>query len=95
MIDWLNILYNLVWIVGVAIVMATFSYHDYQAALQELKLRQQLSRRSFQIPFLGGLTLTSLGVALAASIWWERLIWLGIFGLLAVQIWQRQRNRID
>lgn len=87
MISWVTIFYNLVWIIGVATIMAAFSYHDWQATLQGLKLRQQLSEPAFQTPFLLGLILTGLGFFLIASVWWERLIWVIFISSFIVQMW--------
>jgi len=92
MIDWLNIFFNLFWIVGLAIIVAAFSYSDWQATGQRLKLRQLLKRPSFQLPLSLGLTLISLSLALLTPVWWERLIWLIFVSIFTAQTWQTRQN---
>lgn len=87
-IDWLNILYNTLWIFGLALILAAFSYASWQADQQGQKLRQRLDSISFQFPLSIGLTFVSLGLTFLAQVWWERLIWLVFVGLFLFQSWQ-------
>ena len=92
MIDWFNLLFHTLWILGLAVILAAFSYHDWLAAKQGVKLRQALDRRSFQGPLLLGLILVGLGLTLLAEVWWERLLWLGFVALFAAQgrqLWKK------
>lgn len=87
MIDWLNVLYHACWVVGLAIIFATFSYHDWQAARQQLRLRHVLDRPSFQLAFFCGSFMVTLGLLLLATVWWERLIWLLFLSYFGYQVW--------
>ncbi|MFQ5576481.1 MAG: hypothetical protein ACE5G8_05770 [Anaerolineae bacterium] len=91
-IDWLNVLYNTFWIIGLALILAAFSYADWQAARRGLSLRQASGGAVFyRWPALG-LMLVSLGLMFLAAVWWERLIWLAFAALFAVQGWQTRRT---
>ncbi len=91
MIDWPNTFYNALWILGLSIILAAFSYADWRARLGGEKLRQRLNASSFQLPLSLGLLLVSLSLLLLAHTWWERLIW-AIFALLfAWQGWQSRQ----
>ncbi len=87
MIDWLNVLFNALWIVGLAIILAAFSYNDWLAHTNGVKLRQQLSASAFQTPLTIGLILVSLSLALLADVWWERALWGAFVALFALQWW--------
>ena len=75
MIDWLNVLENSIWLVGLAICLATVSYADWQAHATGVRLRVTLETPSYALALLGGLALVGLGVALSAEQWWARLVW--------------------
>ena len=87
MIDWLNVLYNALWIVGLAVVLAAFSHSDWQAARRGLSLRQVLDSPPFQQLLSLGLLLVSLSLALLATRGWERGLWLVFALLFAGQGW--------
>jgi len=91
MIDWLNVLYNALWILGLSIVLTAFSYADWQARLDGQKLRRRLNASSFQLPLSLGLLLVSLGLTFLAQTGWERVIWLVFVGLFLFQGWQSRR----
>ncbi len=91
MIDWWNVFYNALWIIGLAIIVTAFSYNDWQAYQSGIKLRSQLKAVAFQLPLSIGLMLVSLGLALLVAAWWERLLWLVFAGLFMFQGWQSHR----
>ena len=92
MIDWLNAFYNALWILGLAIILAAFSYADWRARLGGQKLRQRLNAAPFQLPLSLGLLLLSLSLLLLAHTWWERVIWLVFGGLFLFQGWHRSER---
>ncbi len=84
-LDWAGLASNGVWVLGVAVVLAAFSFYCYDAHVRRDKLRARLSSPGFQAWLMAGLALASLGGALTVSRWWERVLW----GLLcAVSMWQ-------
>ncbi len=88
-INWLNLLYNLPWIFGLAMILAAFGYADWQAHRSNQKLKQRLNAPSFQLPLSLGLLLVSLSLLLLAHTWWERVIW-AVFA--ALFIWQSKET---
>ena len=94
MIDWLNVFYNSLWILGLAIILAAFSYADWRAHQMGIKLRMQLNASAFQRPLSMGLILVSLSLALLADVWWEQVIWAIFVGLFAFQLWSDFRQKV-
>lgn len=74
-IDWYNIWANAIWIMGLAILLATVSGGRWLAQRQDCYLKQILKRPNFQVAIWTGFLLISLALLLLADIWWERLIW--------------------
>ena len=62
-IPWGKMLANFVWIMGTALILAAFSYHDYLAYREKMKLGEALRRKSFFWPLMIGSILISAGVA--------------------------------
>ncbi len=91
MIDWLGVLTNGLWIVGLAALLATVSYYEYIAS-QQGKPRHIVFGAPRVVFYLSlAMTLFCLGVALSGGRWWERIAW-GILALLfAWQAWQKYR----
>jgi multisubunit Na+/H+ antiporter MnhB subunit len=85
MTEWPSLVFNGLWVLGAAVILAAFSLSYYEARRRGERLRVQLEANSFQLRFLAGLVLISLGVALIGPCWWKRALW----GLLcAVSVWQ-------
>ena len=97
MIDWVNVALNALWIFGLAIILAAFSYHHWLAGETSCRLRDVLSYRSWKIPFSTGMLLTCIGFGYGvADRRWERAIWtalaLAFAYQLAVDLPRRRRN---
>ncbi len=95
MIDWIGVITNGTWILGLAIIVATLSYADWLAMLRSrasrARMRDVLGQAAFRIALWSGLTLFCVGVALAGGRWWERILW-GVLALMsAVEVWQAGR----
>lgn len=87
MIDWLNVIYHLLWVFGAAIILSVFSYADWQATQQGLKLRNLLQAVPYQRLILLGCILISLSLFMLAERWWQQILWGVFFGLFGLQIW--------
>ncbi len=75
-----QIISNLVWILGAALILAAFSYHEFFAHLQKTKRIEVFKRASFKKPFLLGLILVASGVSVST-----KQLWLtAIFGVVAI-----------
>lgn len=90
MVSWVSVAINALWVVGLAVILGTLSYHDWLAREQGLPLRQALSRRGFVMTAAIGLVLVCLGLAGAAGNW-KRVVWLGLALFFAAQAWRAWR----
>ena len=76
----LQIISNFMWILGLAIILAAFSYHEFLAHLQKTKRQEIFKRDSFRKPCLLGLILVASGVSFSVQ-----KLWLtAIFGVVAI-----------
>ena len=86
-----TVLTNGLWIVGLAVLLAAFSYHYDEARRAERPLKRQLQRRSFVRAGWTGVTLIGAGLAATSQAVWEAVIWI-LFTLYAlynaVRIWR-------
>lgn len=73
MINWLSVVGNGFWIVGMALILAGFSYYYWLAGQLGHPLSQELSGRPFQRLAVGGLLLVGIGLALTAGGLWQLL----------------------
>jgi hypothetical protein len=86
MINWLHLAFNTLWILGLVIILASFSYTRWLAQVQGVRTRQQLSTPTFQLPF-------TLGLMLLSTAWLERGLWAAFTLLFAWQLWGAWRGR--
>ena len=84
-IPWLKVLSNFIWILGAAIILADFSYHEFLSNLQKAKIAEVIKRDSFKKPFLLGLILVATGISASIHQPWLAVI-IGIVDLLLI-IW--------
>lgn len=76
MIDWWMVATNGLWILGLSVLLAAFSYLDWLAG-ETGRRRRDLSRApSFHLAWMAGLFLTCTGWGLGQSVrWWEQAVW--------------------
>lgn len=82
-INWTSLLFHLSWILGLAVILATFSYNHWWASQQRKPLTQQLRTSAFIRPLWLGIVLVTLGLAGTSQTTWEAIIW-GLFFLVAL-----------
>jgi len=80
LIDWLFVARNALWILGLSIAFAAWSYTSWWGATRHLRVRQALGRPLFQVPFSAGMMLFTASLAWGATRWWERALWI-VLGL--------------
>lgn len=83
MINWQSVIFNSFWISGLALLLAAFSYHYWDATQNDRSLRQQLSRPGFLFSFWFAMLLVSIGLVGTSQQLWEMALW-GILALLAI-----------
>ena len=84
-IPWGKVFSNFVWILGIAIILADFSYHEFLAHVLEAKRIKVFKKNSFRRPFLLGLILIAIGITTSVQKLWLALI-LGVFAFSLI-IW--------
>ncbi|GAH37725.1 unnamed protein product [marine sediment metagenome] len=62
-IPWGKVISNFVWILGAAIILADFSYHEFLAHTEKAKWIDVFKRKSFKKPLHLGLILITAGVS--------------------------------
>ncbi len=99
MIDWVGVALNAVWIAGLAIVLAAFSYHDWLARETDRRLRDVLALPSWKLTFFGGMLLACVGFAYGLSDrWWQKVIWMILalsFAYELMLLWRQGRPKGD
>lgn len=81
MIDRWMVAANSLWILGLSILLAAFSWHDWLAKETGRRRRDLFKERSWRLPFNGGMFLTCPGWGLAqADRWWAKTLWVGLAG---------------
>ena len=91
MIDWQSLFFNSLWVAGVSLLLAAFSYYYWVANQEERKLRIQLSRPQFLRFFWLSLILIALGLAGTSQTTWEIAIWI-ILALASLYYTLQQRS---
>jgi small-conductance mechanosensitive channel len=69
------------WVAGLALLLAAFSYHYDQARQQHRPLSTQLNQCSFATALWASFTLVALGLAATSQTWWEAILW-SVFSLV-------------
>ncbi|NOX62010.1 MAG: hypothetical protein GXP42_08700 [Chloroflexi bacterium] len=93
MINWYSLFTASIWVSGLALILATFSYASYRASVSEARLRLVLFAPNTQFTIFLGLTLFALGMGLGAfSRRWEFFLWLALAASFAFQTWGARRR---
>jgi hypothetical protein len=94
MIDWLVVVTNGLWVLGLAGMLAVLSYFDYDARTRSKPVRQVLNAPMFVRPFSWAAVVFCVGVATSGGSWWQRVAWAVLAVLFGVQAWQ-SRQPVD
>lgn len=95
-IDWPGLIWSAVWIVGLSIALAAWSYASWWAGSNRAPVRRAAGRPSFIIPFFAGLALFSAGLAWSTDRLWLRALWIAAgLGCLweVARVWRGARSR--
>lgn len=82
-INWLSVLINSFWIIGLSILLAAFSYHYWLANQENRRLKEQLEQPAFQRLFWLSFVFIGVGLAGTSQQVWESVVWI-IFTLFSV-----------
>ncbi len=94
MIDWLNLLFNSIWIIAIAIALAVFSITYYHARQTEEKWKDLLKHAEYAFPLNIAGAIFCLGMAVTSARWWEVLLWIVLMGLFGYQIFQNIKYKM-
>jgi len=83
MINWLSLAFNSLWILGLALALAAFSYASWQASLRKEKLGYRLRQPNIQNWLNIAFALFCFGLAGTSKTWWEIVLWF-LLGLLFI-----------
>jgi len=78
MIDLWGVFSNFLWILGLAVLLATWSYAHYEARMSHKKVSEKLDELGYALSLDGGLLLFCAGLAATEHRGWARLIWIGM-----------------
>ena len=97
MVDWIYVVKNTLWVIGLSLVLATFSLALYTASDQHKKLNEVLKLIGYNNALYLGMILSSIGICALAGIWWERLVWgvLALTSIISLWIDIHKRNTLS
>lgn len=75
MLEWTSLIANCLWLVGLAILLAGFSYHYWLAQRDSRLVRRQLQQPDFRRLAWLGLVLVAIGLAATSRALWEAAVW--------------------
>jgi hypothetical protein len=85
---------NLLWVVGLALLLAVLSWSSWLASVQKVRFRAILARPGVRAALDLGLAVFSAGLAATAQTWWERVLWLvlAVWWLTGALLARRRRR---
>ena len=97
MIDWYNLAANALWILALALALATLSFARWQAGTEGVKLKAVLNRAAWGNSLNLAGTIFCAGLALTTDVWWEQLLWavLGVLFVLQVVVARLSSGKTD
>jgi multisubunit Na+/H+ antiporter MnhB subunit len=93
MVAWTSLASNGLWVLGAAVILASFSLSYYEAHRRGERLRVRLAAPGFHLWLSVGLMFISLGLTLLEPRWWGRVLWGVLFVTNAGQLWSAWRAR--
>jgi len=96
LIDWPALCRNALWILGLSIVLAAWSYASWLAAQRRVRVWRTTNWPVFVVPASAGLLLFAISLAWGATRTWERALWVIIamaFVAQLVQGWREARRQ--
>ena len=85
MMGWTNLLFTVLWTLGLAVLLATLSLAHWLASRSQETLRQALMEPRFRLAMAAALLLIAMGLLLSVEPWWHKIPWAGI---ITLSLWQ-------
>lgn len=86
MIDWINFGSNILWIMGLALALATFSYASWASSMHNEKFISWIKKGNTQISLNIAGVLFSLGLTATSETLLGMVLWLFLAVLFLIQI---------
>jgi hypothetical protein len=77
-IDWPGLIRGALWVLGLSVALAAWSYAFWWARLRSVPLRRVVGLPIFTIPFFAGLALFSASLAWGVDRLWLRALWIAV-----------------
>jgi hypothetical protein len=97
-LGWKNLLASLLWILGLAQLLATFSLIHWRAAESNKSFHQYLLKPTSRLAIASGLILFTLGLMLTVEFWLYKIGWAMLIVLSlgeAIFAWRSWSNDIE
>ncbi len=78
MIDVWGVFSNALWILGLAVLLAVWSYASYEAGLSKQKVHHKLNELGYALALDGGMLLFLAGMITTEDRGWARALWIGL-----------------
>jgi hypothetical protein len=89
-IDWLALARGALWILGLSIILAAWSYATWWASVHRVPWRRAVAMPMFTVPAFAGLALFSASLAWGLDRLWMRVLW-AVIGVWC--LWEIVRAR--
>ena len=94
MINIWDVFFNALWVLGLAVLLAVWSYARYTASVHGVRIRDKLNVLKYALVLNCGLLLFLIGMALTEDRWFAKILWilLGIAVLVESGMRIKQKN---
>jgi heme A synthase len=94
MIDVWGVFANSLWILGLAVLLAVWSYASYEAGRRKQKVRHITRELGYSLTLNAGLVLFLAGMAATEDRGWARGLWIVLgLGVIAESVWRIVQHR--
>jgi hypothetical protein len=92
LIDWPSLARNALWILGLSVVLAAWSYVAWLAARRGVRTRRALEWPVFVVPASSGLMIFAISLAWGATRTWQGVLWIVLAAAFLAQVAQGWRE---
>jgi hypothetical protein len=92
LIDWPSLVRNALWLLGLSVVLAAWSYLSWLAARRGVRVWRTIGWAVFEVPASAGLALFAISLAWGATRTWERILWIVLAAAFLAQMMQGWRQ---
>jgi hypothetical protein len=94
MIDVWGVFTNSLWILGLAVLLAVWSYASYEANRRKQKVRHITREQGYALALNAGMVLFLAGMATTEDRGWARGLWIVLgLGVIAESVWRIVQHR--